>query len=302
MSNGINSPYGLKAVESVSGDGATRKMKNYRIAADPVTGATTVGPIYYGDPVKFQPVTNETYVGGGQNIVNALTPGVAGARAAMTPGPFLGTFIGCQYQLPNQARVTESNFWPGNLTVVPGSEIIVYVNDDPNIVFQVQMSTSDNDAAVATLNASSACIFQNWMIGQNAVLLLGGINFVNAGPVTNPVIAGLPTPASNPITGNSVNGRSAVYLDGSSISLNSLGGTIPAPNNNIFVPTQGNPGFDVKIMGLAPSSSRSMASATTTAAFQDLIPGVNMPFCDLLVKFNNHVYGSSGVTGPAYTA
>ena len=47
----------------------------------------------------------------------------------------------------------------------------------------------------------------------------------------------------------------------------------------------------MKIIGLAP---RVNPNSNPTG----LIPGVNMPFVDVLVKLNKHVYGSVGVAGP----
>jgi hypothetical protein len=51
------------------------------------------------------------------------------------------------------------------------------------------------------------------------------------------------------------------------------------------------PYMDVKIIGIDPV-------ITGNANPTGLVPGVNMPFTNLLVKFNKHMYGSSGVAGP----
>ena len=99
-------------------------------------------------------------------------------------------------------------------------------------------------------------------LGLNANLSVAGISF------TDPtVVAG----GQNPRTGSNIYG-SAYYLDGSSIK------------NDV--------GQDVKIIGIDQV-------ITGNANPTGLVPGVNMPFTNLLVKFNKHMYGSSGVTGPA---
>ena len=98
-------------------------------------------------------------------------------------------------------------------------------------------------------------------LGLNANLSVAGITFTDA-----TAIAG----GQNPRTGSNVYG-SVYYLDGSSIARTET--------------------LDVKIIGIDQV-------ITGNSNPTGLVPGVNMPFTNLLVKFNKHIYGSSGVAGP----
>jgi hypothetical protein len=90
---------------------------------------------------------------------------------------------------------------------------------------------------------------------------VAGITFTDA-----TAIAG----GQNPRSGSNIYG-SVYYLDGSTIANTAT--------------------LDVKIIGIDPV-------ITGNANPTGLVPGVNMPFTNLLVKFNKHMYGSSGVAGP----
>jgi hypothetical protein len=97
--------------------------------------------------------------------------------------------------------------------------------------------------------------------GLNANLSVAGIIF------TDPTaIAG----GQNQRTGSRVY-NSVYYLDGASMERTAT--------------------LDVKIIGIDPIIN---ANPNPTG----LVPGVNMPFINLLVKFNKHIYGSGGVAGP----
>lgn len=266
MSNGINAPYGLVAVESVSGDGATRKMREYKVIAD-TAGKLNVGSLFYGDPVKFK--TGGAINANFGSIVNALTPAGVGTPANTVAGAFVGTFIGCQYTDPNTNLNVDLNYLDSTITLAPMGTISVFVNDDPNTIFKVQISTS--------ADKQDKAVFLNGWIGQNAKLSSGGVNFT-AG---NWDLYTPKTPDYNPNSGNLTTKRSVVYLDGASIDT-----------------TQANAGFDVKIIGLAPSSSKSFANAMGSSVLVNKTPGVDMPFCDVLVKFNVHIFGGSGVGNP----
>lgn len=98
-------------------------------------------------------------------------------------------------------------------------------------------------------------------LGLNANLSVAGITFTDA-----TAIAG----GQNPRTGSNIYG-SVYYLDGSSIARTET--------------------LDVKIIGIDQV-------ITGNSNPTGLVPGVNMPFTNLLVKFNKHIYGSSGVAGP----
>lgn len=138
---------------------------------------------------------------------------------------------------------------------------------------QVKAGTSiiayvnDDPMAVFRVQVSSSLANANGItflatrVGRNAHLSVAGITFTNAA-----AIAG----GQNPRTGSTVYG-SVYYLDGSTIATTAT--------------------LDVKIIGIDPV-------ITADSNPDGLVPGVNMPFTNLLVKFNKHIYGSSGVAGP----
>ena len=113
----------------------------------------------------------------------------------------------------------------------------------------------------SSVAAATGITFLANTIALNANLSVAGITF------TDPTaIAG----GQNPRTGSNVYG-SVYYLDGSLIE-----------NTNTL---------DVKIIGIDPV-------ITGNTSHTHLILGETMPFTNLLVKFNKHIYGSSGVAGP----
>ena len=114
----------------------------------------------------------------------------------------------------------------------------------------------------SSLAAATGITFLATGLGLNASLSVAGITFTDA-----TAIAG----GQNPRTGSNIYG-SVYYLDGSTYSATTAT-------------------LDVKIIGIDPV-------ITGNANPTGLVPGINMPFTNLLVKFNKHMYGSSGVAGP----
>lgn len=110
-------------------------------------------------------------------------------------------------------------------------------------------------------DADTSIVFLNTQVGLNSNLSVAGIIFTS-----NVAKAG----GQNPRSGSNIYG-SVYYLDGSTIANTTT--------------------LDVKIIGIDPV-------ITGNANPIGLVPGVTMPFINLLVKFNKHVYGSSGVMGP----
>ena len=109
--------------------------------------------------------------------------------------------------------------------------------------------------------ADASIVYSNKQNGLNSNLTVAGITF------TSPLaVAG----GQNPRTGSNVYG-STYYLDSSTIANTAT--------------------LDVKIIGIDQV-------ITGNANPTGLVPGKNMPFTNLLVKFNKHIYGSVGVAGP----
>lgn len=269
MAFGSNSPFGLRINESVSGGGLTDKMTPYKVyttaAGVGPTLAGSVGYLFKGDPVVFD---SAGVAGAGVTSVAAGTVepmftilNAGAAATAVAQNVFVGIFMGCEYTDAITGITKYDTFIPNALQVKSGTSITAFVNDDPNVLFEVQYSTSTNNA-----EASPRSIFLNGFIGQNAKLQLGGVAF------TAPVGA---IPTQNPASGNISTKTSGVYVDGSSITLVNAGA--------------GNALFDIKVVGIAYNSEPITAGTTI---------GVDVPFVTLLCKFNRHVYGSNGTPGP----
>ena len=272
MSNGINRPYGLEVVQSQIGNGGTQKLGQYFIYASADGQTTWNTSIFQGDMVKYYPArggaTWDAQLG---TIVPALTP-QSGAAANPIVGVPVGIFIGCEFTDALTGYQVNSDYWPASRQVKAGTKIIAWVNDDPEVVFKVQISTSTNNAPAPAQNNIAPSIFQYIFSGQNAKLQVGGVAF------TAPANA---VPPNNPATGNTTTGQSAYYLDGSSITLANGG--------------SGNPTFEIKIIGLVPELQ-------TNANPAGLVQGINMPFIDVLCKFNVHIHGSTGTPGVFFTS
>ena len=107
-----DSPRGFVAVRRAGG-GDFGELGEYRIAGGYGTA------IYEGDLVKL--------TGTGKQI----------ERSATGDTPNVGVFRGCQFERPDGEIVFE-NQWPAGQSIRTGSEVIAWVQDDPNIVFEVQ--------------------------------------------------------------------------------------------------------------------------------------------------------------------
>ena len=276
MSNGINAPYGLMVVQSQIGNGGTQKLGKYNIYASANGQNTYAGNIFQGDLVRMSPALNDlatTFAAGTIGTIVAGYIPVANAAATVVTGVPVGIFVGCQFYDATTRVLVNSDYWPASRQVMAGTAITAFVNDDPEVVFKVQISTSTNNTAIVGLNNISPYIYQNIFRGQNAFLQVGGVAF------TTPIAPN--TPTNNPATGNTATGKSAYYLDGSTIAIDALGGT-------------GGINKEIKILGLASQN-------LTASSPSGLTPGVNMPFVDVLCKFNVHIHGSTGTPGVKLT-
>lgn len=272
MSNGINAPYGASIVQSQIGNGGTQKLGQYSIAAS-ANGQTTLNQsIFQGDIVTYAKL-GTSFANSKENgtIVPMLTLNDR-APATQVGGEPVGIFIGCNFIDALTGFEVNSDYWPANQQVRAGTPVIAFVNDDPEVVFKIQMSTSTNNVAASQQNDIAPSIYQYIFAGQNISLGVGGT------PFTAPVGE---VPADNPATGNSRTGQSAYYIDGSTI--------------NFANGASGNPSFLIKIIGLVPEIQ-------TLPNPKGLVQGVNMPFIDVLCKFNNHIYGSVGTPGRFFSA
>lgn len=278
MSYGINSPFGgLIPKINLSGHADGNKVSFYRISPILADGNANNIKIYAGDAVKL-PVLGNTILAS-QNM-GTIVPSLVsndGAVATQKATLPMGIFLGCNYtDLTGKSQY--SKYFPGAAAVMPNTPIYAQVNDDPNLIFSVQISTS---AAlnITTEAQADTVIFRDlavptratgWTwIGKNAKLGIGGAAFngatTNLGYTNNP-------------TEGDINKGSAYYLDGASILMTN------AHDDNAD-------GYDVTILGLDNDELVQRKDPYQVPNNINQIPGVDMPFCRVICTWNKHYIG-----------
>lgn len=232
MAYGVNAPFGLRPYGHLNG-GADDIRTNSNYVIDVVT-ATTLNK---GDPVIFAPAIDDSAVGvyykGGKSTITRYNPTVTLAAAntqttlaAGTNPPIVGIFQGCEYWV--NGTYYNQEYWVEGTPAT--SEVKAYVIDDPNVIWDVQLSTwLGSDQAAQTQFLVLPCMqLQNatWpntgvaaanpiaansaIIGSNLALLTGkgpdgavaggttSLTTIQSWNGTGAVIAGY---ADNPIVG-----------------------------------------------------------------------------------------------------
>jgi hypothetical protein len=244
MAYGVNAPFGLRPVSSISGGAWTEKTNEYYIYANANGTATYTQPLFTGDPVIYNPAVG-TQVVGAPTI--AIYP-IDNADVVNNVTPVLGVFMGCEYILANGTLV-KSSYWPGGTgtgpAILKGSRIKAYIIDDPDVVFDIQVSTATNlldDARftyAAPAPATVAYFTENFAFG----------------------LAGGGTVVLNPATGNTATGQSAVYLNlVGTASTDRLAATLP-----------------LKVIGFTPNPKNVVfaANGTTVNPYLNLLVTIN---------------------------
>jgi hypothetical protein len=112
----VNSPNGFRVVKHVGGGTANRRRR-YRIAGG------------YGSNIA---------------VGDAVEPVIGGPKTIQRPGAatdkLIGVFDGCTYLDPNQSAPQYNRLWPAAQAIVTGSLVDAFVYDDPNDLFEAQMS------------------------------------------------------------------------------------------------------------------------------------------------------------------
>ena len=122
----ISAPFGFRASYHNSGQ---MRPKAYAIAS------TYAANIFSGDPVKLTD----------NGVIQLGTSD--GTRTGTTDGiSLLGIFAGCQYY-DASGKPTISPFWPTGAT---GTEIVAWVYDDPETLFDVQYNNPSAGTTVQT--------------------------------------------------------------------------------------------------------------------------------------------------------
>ena len=156
----VESPYGLVPINLIGGQvfaGATRQIP---IATNSSTA------IFYGDVVRLN--------GGGtldkDTGTNAATP--------------VGVFLGCSYTDPVFGK-TFRQFYPGTTNI---SDVMAYVQDDPDALYKVAVVSSGTTIGTVTRTAvgNNAVLVQNpgsTINGNSKVAVSATTNTTSAWPV-----------------------------------------------------------------------------------------------------------------------
>ncbi len=103
--------FGLRPARMMNGSAFMGQQNRYRIANN------ASGAIFQGD------------------LVEALTAGTIGVKAAGETDAVLGVFNGCRYTDPTTGKETFSNHYPGSIAA---ADIEAFVIDAPDVVYEIQ--------------------------------------------------------------------------------------------------------------------------------------------------------------------
>ena len=123
--------FGLKPVRMMGGSPYSGGQSRYRIAANYGTS------IFQGD------------------LVMQVTGGTVEIHADGGTVPIVGVFDGCMYTDPTTSEQVFSNYYPASTNA---SDIIAFIHDDPNTVFEIQ---ADDTFPVADLFGNFDIVYTN---------------------------------------------------------------------------------------------------------------------------------------------
>lgn len=103
--------FGLRPARMMNGSAFMNQQNRYRIANN------ASGAIFQGD------------------LVEVLTAGTIGKKAAGETDAALGVFNGCRYTDPTTKKETFSNYYPGSIAA---DDIEAFVIDAPDVVYEIQ--------------------------------------------------------------------------------------------------------------------------------------------------------------------
>ena len=151
--------FGMKPVRMMGGSPYSGGQSRYRIAANYGTS------IFQGDMVM-------QVTGGGVEI-----------HADGGTVPIVGVFNGCKYTDATSGALVFSNYYPASTNA---SDIIAFIVDDPNVVFEIQ---ADDTFPVADLFGNFDIVY------TNSGSTLSGISGAELDVTTGATTAGLPIKA-----------------------------------------------------------------------------------------------------------
>jgi len=155
----LDASFGMKPVRMMGGSPYSGGQSRYRIAANYGTS------IFQGD------------------MVMQVTGGTVEIHADGGTVPIVGVFNGCTYTDPTSGEQVFSNYYPASTNA---SDIIAFIVDDPNVVFEIQ---ADDTFPVADLFGNFDIVY------TTAGSTLSGISGAELDVTTGATTAGLPIKA-----------------------------------------------------------------------------------------------------------
>lgn len=138
MAYGVNAPFGLKPSVMNTGAPWNGQTNTYLIASGYATS------LFTGDPVK------------------QLNNGTIGIGVAGTG--IIGVFMGCQY-VDSNGNYQFSPYWPASTTTRNSVAATAFVVDDPTVLFDIQVTTSDANVHVASVSQADLNKNANFVFG-----------------------------------------------------------------------------------------------------------------------------------------
>lgn len=258
MAYGVNAPFGLRPLSSISGGSWTEKVNEYYIYASANGQATYGTSIFTGDPVIWNTAAGTTI----SAIPTIARYPIDNATVVNEISPVLGVFAGCEYfsTVNGTNNLIKSPYWPASTQVVGGTLIKAFVIDDPDVVWDIQVSTATNVANDARFGGTTNQAATLAYMGQNFAFGLAG-GGAELGPNNNPAV------------GSNTTGQSAIYLNMvGTAATNRVAATLP-----------------LKALGYTQNPNNYIYEDDGTTARQ---------FLNVRVVINNHVYrvGNLGTT------
>lgn len=148
----VASPYGLLPVNQLGGTPYSGAIREYKVAAN------NSAAIFNGDLVVLSSAGLPSAVSSTPVAIK-----VPATSADATAG-IVGVCVGCRY-VNSDGQLVFKNFLPANTITGGGSDVWLYVVDDPNAVFKVQ-----GTAALGTFNSGTSGSGWPGAIGKNTTL------------------------------------------------------------------------------------------------------------------------------------
>lgn len=303
MAYGTNAPFGLRPISSILGVCWTEKTNEYYIYASNDGTDTYTDPIFTGDPVVWgTSIIASPSDNGGIGTIAIYNPNFVNQVDSIFSGvPILGVFVGCEYfsTITGTNNLIKSAYWPGGGSggpaVIPGTQIKAYVIDDPEVLYDIQVSTHINANANAFVgnpifpNLNPTATEYAGSFGSVFALNYGGGTNFNTVQI-NGVAAGY---ANNPAIGSTLTGQSAFYLDVDT-------STAPGYNNHDYIknnsllnsanvlPLRALPYYTRNPNNIARVNPVQFGGTPTTLD--------QTPFLNVTVMINNHANAHGAVT------